>query len=124
MSKKPTESELAVLTRLWDKGPQTVRQIHDKIVESKPIGYTTTLKIMQIMFEKGLLTREKTGKSHLYSPAVTRESTQVSMIDKMLTTVFKRSASQLVMQALGNNKASKKELEEIRAYLDKLEDKA
>lgn len=124
MSKKPTESELAVLTRLWDKGPQTVRQIHDKIVESKPIGYTTTLKIMQIMFEKGLLTREKTGKSHLYSPAVTRESTQVSMIDKMLTTVFKGSASQLVMQALGNNKASKKELEEIRAYLDKLEDKA
>ena len=124
MSKKPTESELAVLTQLWDNGPQTVRQIHDKIVESKPIGYTTTLKIMQIMFEKGLLTREKTGKSHLYSPAVTRESTQVSMIDKMLTTVFKGSASQLVMQALGNNKASKKELEEIRAYLDKLEDKA
>jgi predicted transcriptional regulator len=124
MIKKPTDSELAVLTQLWDNGPQTVRQIHDKIAESKPIGYTTTLKIMQIMFEKGLLTRKKTGKSHLYSPAVTRESTQASMIDKMLTTVFKGSASQLVMQALGNNKASKKELAEIRAYLDKLEDKA
>ena len=121
MSKKPTESELNVLTLLWEKGPQTVRQIHDEIAKSKPVRYTTTLKIMQIMHEKGLLTREKEGKSHLYTPNVSRKSAQQNMVNKMLNTVFQGSASELVMQTLGNSKTSKKELEEIRAYLDKLE---
>jgi predicted transcriptional regulator len=123
MNKRPTESELNVLTLLWERGPQTVRQIHEEIAVTKPIRYTTTLKIMQIMLEKGLLSREKTGKTHLYSPSVTRQSAQQNMIDKMLNTVFKGSASTLVMQALGNGKTSKKELAEIRAYLDKLDKK-
>ena len=123
MSKKPTESELNVLTLLWERGPQTVRQIHDEIAQTKPIGYTTTLKIMQLMLEKGLLTREKEGKAHWYKPTVTRQSAQQTMLNKMLQTVFQGSASALVMQALGSSKTSKKELDEIRAYLDKLDNK-
>ena len=120
MNNKPTDSELSVLALLWENGPQTVREIHDKIAESKPIGYTTTLKIMQIMLEKGLLSRKKQGKTHLYKPTFSKKSTQANMIDKMVSTVFNGSASDLVIQALGHGKTSKEELKEIRDYLNKL----
>ena len=98
----------------------TVRQVHDEIAKDRPVGYTTTLKIMQIMFEKGLLTREKQGKTHLYINNVDQKSTQNGLVAKMINTVFQGSTKDLVMQALGSSQASKKELDEIRKYLDQL----
>jgi len=120
---KPTESEMEILNILWDKGTATVRDIHEVIEKRKPSGYTTTLKLMQIMFEKGMLTREAQGKMHVYSAVIKREKAREQVVQKMIDTMFSGSASQLVMQALGNHTASPKELEEIKAYLDKLSKK-
>jgi len=121
MKIKPTESEIEVLALIWQQGPLTVRQIHDQIKTSRDIGYTTTLKIMQIMFEKGLLERSKQGKTHLYDAVESPNEIQDGLLNKMVKTVFHGSTKDLIMQALGSAKASKEELEEIRAYLDKLE---
>ena len=121
MNKKPTENELNVLSIIWDKGPQTVRQIHEQMSDDKEVRYTTTLKIMQLMSEKGLLTRIKEGKTHIYDAAVSRTSTQENLVEKMLKTVFKGAASTLAMQALGNQKPTKEELDKIRKYLDDIE---
>ncbi|RLD22994.1 MAG: BlaI/MecI/CopY family transcriptional regulator [Bacteroidetes bacterium] len=121
MKIKPTESEIEVLALIWQQGPLTVRQIHDQIKTSRDIGYTTTLKIMHIMFEKGLLERSKQGKTHLYDAVESPNEIQDGLLNKMVKTVFHGSTKDLIMQALGSAKASKEELEEIRAYLDKLE---
>lgn len=121
MNIKPTDSELEVLALIWQHGTLTVRQIHDQIKKSRDIGYTTTLKIMQIMYEKGMLTRSKQGKTHLYNAVETQQKTRDGLVSKMVKTAFHGSAKDLVMQALGSAKTSKAELEEIRAYLDKLE---
>lgn len=121
MNIKPTDSELEVLALIWQHGTLTVRQIHDQIKRSRDIGYTTTLKIMQIMYEKGMLTRSKQGKTHLYNAVETQQKTRDGLVSKMVKTAFHGSAKDLVMQALGSAKTSKAELEEIRAYLDKLE---
>ena len=121
MKLKPTDSELEVLALIWQQGALTVRQIHDQIKRSRDIGYTTTLKIMQIMYEKGMLTRSKLGKTHLYSAVESQQQTRDGLVNKMVQTAFHGSAKDLVMQALGTAKTSKAELEEIRAYLDKLE---
>ena len=121
MKLKPTDSELEVLALIWQQGALTVRQIHDQIKRSRDIGYTTTLKIMQIMYEKGMLTRSKLGKTHLYSAVESQQQTRDGLVNKMVQTAFHGSAKDLVMQALGAAKTSKAELEEIRAYLDKLE---
>ena len=118
---KPTDSELEVLALIWQQGALTVRQIHDQIRRNRNIGYTTTLKIMQIMYEKGMLTRSKLGKTHLYNAVESQQQTQDGLVNKMVQTAFHGSAKDLVMQALGSAKTSKAELEEIRAYLDKLE---
>lgn len=118
---KPTESELEILNILWEKGPSTVRQIHETLEKNKESGYTTTLKLMQIMFEKGLLRRDSSSKTHTYEALVTRAQTQGQMIQRMVDTMFKGSAAQLVMQALGNYKADEDELTQIRAYLDRIE---
>ena len=118
---KPTDSELEALALIWQQGALTVRQIHDQIKRNRDIGYTTTLKIMQIMYEKGMLTRSKLGKTHLYSAVESQQQTQDGLVNKMVQTAFHGSAKDLVMQALGSAKTSKAELEEIRAYLDKLE---
>jgi BlaI family penicillinase repressor len=118
---KPTESELEILNILWDKGSATVREVHDVVSQQKPSGYTTTLKLLQIMFEKGMVTRTLQGKLHVYKASFKRQKAQAQMVKKMIDTVFNGSASQLVMQALGQHKASAKELEEIRAYLSSLE---
>jgi len=115
---KPTESELEILQVLWVKHIATVREVHDELLKSKEAGYTTTLKLMQIMFEKGLVTRDSSSKTHLYKPAVSRENTQNLFLNKMIDSLFSGSSAQLVMQALGNHKASKEELEEIKNYLD------
>lgn len=121
MSKKPTETEIEVLSILWDKGAQTVRQIHDIMSVEKEVRYTTTLKIMQLMFEKGMLSRTKDGKTHIYQAVTSQKSAQSNMLGRMLDTVFKGSGVQLAMQALGNSKPSKEELAQIRAYLNQLE---
>ena len=117
---KPTESELEILKILWDKENATVREVHEELSKNKDSGYTTTLKLLQIMFEKGLVTRDDSNKTHIYQPAVTRQKTQKQFLDKMINTLFAGSSTQLVLQALGNQKASKDELEEIQKYLDNL----
>lgn len=116
---KPTESELEILNILWSFGPSSVRDVHEKLLLTKEAGYTTTLKLMQIMLEKNLLGRDVSGKSHIYIALVDKEQTQGQMMKKMIETMFNGSPVQMVMQALGNHKASKSELEMIREYLDK-----
>jgi len=118
---KTTESELKILQLLWQLGPSSVRTINDELNKTKNTGYTTTLKIMQIMAEKDLVTRIKDGRNHIYSAAVEQHAAQRQLLDKLLNGVFGGSASKLVMQALGNHEPSKKELEEIKKYIDSLE---
>jgi BlaI family transcriptional regulator, penicillinase repressor len=118
---KPTEKELEILQILWEKGPVAVKDVHEALGGEEQNGYTTILKLLQIMNEKGLVTRQKSGKLHLYRAVSTQENTRQQIIDKMINTVFQGSAMQLVMSALGNGKSSKKELEEIKKYLEKLE---
>ena len=117
---KPTESELEILQVLWRKGKATVREVHEELSRTKDSGYTTTLKLMQIMFEKGIVIRDDSNKTHIYQPNVTREKTQRHMVGKMIDTLFSGSSAQLVMQALGNSKASKQELDDIQRMLDDL----
>ncbi len=117
-SNKPTESELEILQVLWDRDAATVRDVHEELLKTKEAGYTTTLKLMQIMFEKNLVTRDSSSKTHIYMPAVSRENTQNLFLNKMIDSLFAGSPAQLVMQALGNHKASKEELDEIRNFLD------
>jgi predicted transcriptional regulator len=118
---KPTESELEILGILWDKGASTVREVHEILEKTKDAGYTTTLKLMQIMHEKNLLKRDTTSKTHIYEAAISQESTQKQLLNKMIDTVFNGSASQLVLQALGNHHSSKEELEKIKQYLNDIE---
>lgn len=120
---KPTESELEILNILWEKGPCTVREIHEVLEKTKEAGYTTTLKLMQIMNEKNLVNRDASSKTHIYQANISQEDTQGQMVKKMIDTVFNGSAMDLVMQALGNHKASKDELELIKQYLEQAEKK-
>ncbi len=117
---KPTESELDILTILWDRKQATVREVHEELSKNKDSGYTTTLKLLQIMFEKGLVTRDDSNKTHIYQPVISQQKTQKQFLDKMINTLFSGSSTQLVLQALGNQKASKDELNEIQKYLDNL----
>lgn len=118
---KPTEAELAILQVLWENGPSSVRFIHEQLSQEKEVGYTTTLKIMQIMAEKGLLQRNTDQRTHIYYPALEKEDTQNQLLRDFVASAFKGSAMQLVMQALGNHKASDKELQEIKALIEKME---
>lgn len=117
---KPTESELEILQVLWNKEKATVREVHEALAQTKDVGYTTTLKLMQIMFEKGLVKRDDSSKTHVYEALVGREKTQKQLVGKMVDTLFQGSPAQLVMQALGNHKTSRGELEEIQKLLDNL----
>ena len=117
---KPTEGELEILQVLWDRQSATVRDVHEELSKLKDSGYTTTLKLMQIMFEKGLVTRDSTNKTHIYQPNVSKEKTQNLFLNKIINTLFSGSSAQLVMQALGNHKTSKEELDEIRNYLNSI----
>ena len=119
---KPTEGEMEILQVLWKKGNCTVREVHEAL-NKKDSGYTTTLKLMQIMHEKGLVDRDTSSKTHIYRSLVNQEHTQQQMVNKMIDNVFNGSAARLVMQALGNKTASQEEIELIKAYLDKLENK-
>ena len=120
---KPTESELEILQTLWTKGLATVREVHEDLARTKDVGYTTTLKLMQIMHEKGLVKRDDSMRTHVYQAAVNKENTQKHLLSKMIDTLFGGSSTQLVIQALGENKASPEELEKIQALLDNLKNK-
>lgn len=117
----PTKSELEILQVLWEHGPSTVRSVHDELLKQKDVNYTTTLKLMQIMSEKGLLNRDESNMKHIYSVAEDEQKTKAHLLDKFVNTMYKGSASKLVMQLLGNKQASKEELKEIRDILKKLE---
>jgi BlaI family transcriptional regulator, penicillinase repressor len=117
---KPTESELEILQVLWSRESASVRDVHEELAKQKDVGYTTTLKLMQIMHEKGLVKRDDTFKTHIYQPAVSREKTQKHLLNKMIDSLFGGSSTQLVIQALGNHKASTLELEEIQQLLNDL----
>ena len=118
---KPTDSELEILQILWKNGPNTVKFVNDELNKRKEVGYTTTLKTMQIMFDKKILSREKSGRSHTYKAVSEENETKNQLIDKILDSAFGGSASKLVMQALGNRKTSEKEISEIRELLNKIE---
>jgi BlaI family transcriptional regulator, penicillinase repressor len=117
---KPTESELEILQVLWEKEKASVREVHEDLAGTKDVGYTTTLKLMQIMHEKGLVKRDDSSKTHIYQAAVTKEKTQKHLLGKMINTLFGGSSTELVIQALGNHKASPAELEEIQQLLNNL----
>ena len=121
---RPTDKELEILQILWHQGPSNVRTINEALSLTKPedIGYTTTLKLMQIMHEKGLLTRSKSGKTHIYKAVVSEGDAQNQLMDKLIDKAFQGSALKLVMQALGNRKATPADLNEIRDFLDQLEE--
>ena len=119
---KPTESEIEILSILWDKQSATVRQVHEELLIIKNAGYTTTLKLMQIMFEKGLVSRDDSNKTHIYQPAVSREKTQKQFLNKMIDSLFSGSSTELVLQALGN-KTSPEELNKIENLIEELKKK-
>ena len=119
---KPTESELEILQILWSKGLATVREVHEELSRTKDAGYTTTLKLMQIMNEKGIVKRDDSMRTHVYQAAVNKERTQKHLLNKMIDSLFGGSPTQLVIQALGDNnhKASAEEIEQIQALLNSL----
>src|SRR5471030_1485502 len=123
MEIKPTESELEILQIIWEKDQCTVRDVHEVLEKTKDAGYTTTLKLMQIMHDKGLVERDTSAKTHLYKALITREQAQNTALDKIISTVFKGSSSQLIMQVLSNKQSSREELDMIKNYLDNLEKK-
>ena len=118
---KPTEAELGILRVLWQRGPSTVREVWELLSPKQQTGYTTVLKIMQIMFEKGLLARDERERSHVYRPARSEEQTQRQVVGHLLERLFSGSAPKLVMQALAAKKATPAELAEIRKLLDDME---
>jgi BlaI family transcriptional regulator, penicillinase repressor len=118
---RPTDAELAILRVLWSRGPSTVRQVHEAISRDRETGYTTVLKLMQIMTEKGLVERDESERTHVYQARFTQEATQQRLVSDLLEKAFGGSASQLVMQALAAKPASADELAQIRRLLDELE---
>src|SRR5262252_842462 len=114
---KPTQAELAILQVLWQRGPSTVRQVHEALNATKRTGYTTVLKFMQIMHEKGLVSRDETQYAHVYQARLPREQAQRTLVTDLLDKAFEGSMSGLVLQALSSRKASSEELSEIRKIL-------
>ena len=115
---QPTDRELTILRILWDLGPSTVRQVNEAMNKDRATGYTTTLKLMQIMTEKGLLLRDESQRQHVYKPTFTEEKTQKQLVGDLLERAFSGSAEKLVMRALSAKKVSAKELARIRKMLD------
>ena len=118
-SSSPTPSELAILQILWKDGPSTVKHIHEKLSEEKEVVYTTILKTMQVMSERGMLRRTAKGRKHIYQAAVDQDDTQDQLLDRFLDKTFSGSASKLVLKALGNYNASKEELDLIKQFIEK-----
>lgn len=122
-SLKPTESELEILQVLWQNGKATVREVHEALIINKDVGYTTTLKLMQIMNEKGLVKRDDSSRTHIYKAAANKENTQKFLLNKFIRNLFGGSSSQLVLQALGSQKVSQDELKQIQLLIDDLKKK-
>ena len=119
---RPTEAELEILGILWKQGPSTVRAVHDTMGGSRPVGYTTVLKLLQIMAEKGLVRRDETERAHVYAPSAPAERTQRRLVADLLDRAFAGSAARLVQQALSSRRASPEEIANIRRLLDEMED--
>jgi len=117
----PTESELEILQVLWQLGPSSVRKVNDILNEKREVGYTTTLKIMQIMTEKGLVTRNTESRTHIYHSAVKEQDTQKNLLKSFIDKTYRGSAMSLVLQALGNQEATEKEIEELKQMIDQIE---
>ena len=121
MKLKPTEGELEILQILWRDGPSSVRWVNEQLSKQKEVGYTTTLKIMQIMNDKGLTTRDTSSRTHIYTAAIKELPTKNNLLSRFIDATFQGSAAQLVMEALGNNDTTHEELEQIKALIDKIE---
>ena len=121
---QPTDGELEILQVLWDRGPSTVREVFEELKRVKPVGYTTVLKFMQIMAEKGLVRRNEEQRAHLYKAAFPRETTQKQLVRDLLDRAFAGSSMQLVMQALSAQRATPDEILQIRQLLDRYEEKS
>jgi len=123
MNIKPTDSEIEILQVLWELGTATVREVNEVLSKNKgkEVGYTTTLKLMQIMHEKNMLERDISTRTHVYKPLLDQKDTQQNMVSKIIDTVFNGSPAKLVMQALDSKKSSRQELDLIRKYLDQLD---
>lgn len=120
----PTDAELAILRVLWDRSPRSVREVHEAIAADKPVGYTTVLKTMQIMFDKGLVKRDERQKAHLYRPAMPAPRMQKRLVDDLVDRAFGGAADQLVMHALAGRKASPEEITQLRRIVEALESKS
>jgi predicted transcriptional regulator len=118
---RPTDAELAILRVLWTRGPSTVRDVHEILGRSQSTGYTTILKLLQIMTEKGLVVRDESQRAHVYETRYSEQRTQRQLLKDLMERAFDGSSAQLVMQALSSKKASAEELNEIRDLLQKLE---
>jgi predicted transcriptional regulator len=118
---KPSEGELEILQILWKDGPSSVRSINEKLNKLKKVGYTTTLKIMQIMNDKGLTIRDTSSRTHIYTAAIKEDATKNNLLSRFIESTFQGSAAKLVMEALGNNNTTADELDEIKALIDKIE---
>lgn len=120
---RPTDGELAILRVLWSRGPSTVRQVHEVLSRERPSAYTTALKLLQIMTDKGLVRRDATDRTHVYQARLSEDQTQRQLVRDLVDRAFSGSASKLVMQALASRRASPEELNEIRKLLDRREEK-
>ncbi len=118
---RPTDAELAILRVLWRRGPSSVKDVHEELTRSAPTGYTTTLKQLQIMAEKGLVDRDESQRAHLYTTRLAAEQTQTQLVRDLLDRAFEGSATRLVLRALSSRPATPEELAEIRELLDQLE---
>jgi BlaI family penicillinase repressor len=118
---RPTESELEILHLLWEFGPSSVRDINDNLNAKREVGYTTTLKLMQIMNDKGLVKRDTTAKSHIYIPIIEEKATKAGLLSDFVNTAFQGSSMGLVMQALGNSTSTQDELNELKALINQIE---
>lgn len=122
---QPTASELAILQLLWDSGPLTVKEVHERLAgeQEREVVYTTVLKTMQVMLERGFLTRSSQGRRHIYVAAISREDTQNSLLGTFIDRAFGGSAKELAMRALGNYQTTQSDIDELKALIDKLENK-
>ena len=118
---KPTSSELGILQVLWERGPSTVREVHEVLAKRRPTGYTTVLKLLQIMTAKGTVSRDENERAHIYQAKQPAESTKRQLVGDLLQRAFSGSASELMMHALSGKKTSAQELDEIRKILDEYE---
>jgi predicted transcriptional regulator len=118
---RPTDAELAILTVLWQRGPSTVREVHDALSATHDTGYTTVLKLLQIMTDKGLVVRDESQRAHVYSTRYSEQRTQRQLLGDLIDRAFRGSPAQLVMQALSATRASAEELTAIRQLLDQME---